>query len=466
MSQILCLDFGTSSLRAALLDITGIQSVLPIGLTVRSALDDASIRSDILLSSDGSKIYLAEEAIKLRSTQQYLLYDASPKLWLKDPDDLSELIFPRSKITREMLLTALVAYALSACINAAKFTKAEFNKLDIRMSHPIWEESVAAKINGLHENILRTAIKLAPEIKNGVISTDIFAIKYFELVNTIQTKISKKIEVLEPIAAALTLFPNQDNVPRICTVIDIGAGTTDIGIFKVLYPDESSDKKRSLIPIGKSVSLFSAGNAVDEILLDHIISESAKKIKGDQTKELNRFIRQIKERFFSDSINIINEDQTKELKTRIRQAKESLFSDGVITELGVNLLLKDFIKNPKLNNMYHQIKAAIQNCLSDPDNYDTLEPFFRIRNINQLDIVMGGGGGSLSFITTPLKSEQFKFGDKSLAVNILEPNTDLGTPLFNASMERLAVALGGSSFEYANLITVHTEPKFFMRSSL
>ena len=66
MSQILCLDFGTSSLRAALFDNKGYQSVLPIGLSVRSALDDASIRSDILLSSDGSKIYLAEEAIKSR----------------------------------------------------------------------------------------------------------------------------------------------------------------------------------------------------------------------------------------------------------------------------------------------------------------------------------------------------------------------------------------------------------------
>jgi len=79
---------------------------------------------------------------------------------------------------------------------------------------------------------------------------------------------------------------------------------------------------------------------------------------------------------------------------------------------------------------------------------------------------MGGGGGSLSFITTPLKSEQFRFGDNSLTVNILEPNTELGISLFNASMERLAVALGGSSFEYANLITLHTEPKFFMRGSL
>ncbi len=463
MSQILCLDFGTSSLRAALLDHKGIQSVLPIGLSVRSALDDASIRSDVLLSSDGSKIYLAEEAIKSRGTQQYILYDASPKLWLKNPEDLSELIYPGSKLTREMLLTALVSYALSACINAAKFSHEAFKKLDIRMSHPIWDKSVATKVNSLYENILSTAIKLAPEIKNGVISSEIFASKYLEFADKKQKYNATRIEVLEPIAAALTLFPSQDNIPRICTVIDIGAGTTDIGIFKVLYPDESSDKKRSLIPIGKAVSLFSAGNAVDEILLDHIISESTKE---NQTKELKTRIRQIKERLFPDSTKKPKEDQIKELKTRIRQIKERLFSVGMVTELGVNLMLTDFIKNPKLKNMYEQIKATIQNCLSDPDNYDTLEPFFRIRNINQLDIVMGGGGGSLTFITTPLRSEQFKFGNNFLSVNILEANTELGIPLFNASMERLAVALGGSNFEYANLITLHTEPKFFMRSSL
>jgi hypothetical protein len=463
MSQILCLDFGTSSLRAALLDHKGIQSVLPIGLSVRSALDDASIRSDVLLSTDGSKIYLAEDAIKLRGTQQYLLYDASPKLWLKNPENLSKLIFPGSKITREMLLTALVSYALSACINSAKFSQEEFKKLDIRMSHPIWDKSVAAKVNSLYKNILSTAIKLAPEIKNGVISSEIFASKYLELDDKKQKNNAIQIEVLEPIAAALTLFPSQDNIPRICTVIDIGAGTTDIGIFKVLYPDESSDKKRSLIPIGKAVSLFSAGNAIDEILLDHIISESTKE---NQTKELKTRIRQIKERLFPDSTKKPKEDQIKELKTRIRQIKERLFSVGMVTELGVNLMLTDFIKNPKLKNMYAQIKATIQNCLSEPDNYDTLEPFFRIRNINQLDIVMGGGGGSLTFITTPLKSEQFKFGNNFLSVNILEANTELGIPLFNASMERLAVALGGSNDEYESLITMHTEPKYFMRGSL
>ncbi len=439
MSQILCLDFGTSSLRAALLDHKGIQAILPIGLSVRSALDDASIRSDVLLSSDGSKIYLAEEAIKSRGTQQYLLYDASPKLWLKNPGNLSKLIFPGSKITRAMLLTALIAYALSACINAGKISNAEFNKIDIRMSHPIWDESVAAEVNTVHESILSTAIKLTPEIKNGIISTEIFVSKYLEIVKLKQSEKSKPIEVLEPIAAALTLFPYQDNIPRICTVIDIGAGTTDIGIFKVLYPDESSDKKRSLIPIGKAISLFTAGNAVDRILLDHLISESSTQIKDDQIKEV---------------------------ETRIRQIKERLFSDGVIRELDVNLKLKDFITNPKLQNIYQRIRTAIQNCLSDPENLKTLEPFYRNRSIKHLDIVLGGGGGSLSFITIPLKSEQFNFSNNFIAVNILKPNTDLGIPLFSASIERLAVALGGSSYEYENLKTKHTEPIYFMRSSM
>lgn len=439
MSQILCLDFGTSSLRAALLDHKGIQSVLPIGLSVRSALDDASIRSDVLLSTDGSKIYLAEEAIKLRGTQQYLLYDASPKLWLKNPENLSKLIFPGSKITREMLLTALVSYALSACINSTKFSQEEFKKLDIRMSHPIWDKSVATKVNILYENILNTAIKLAPEIKNGVILTEIFISKYLELINTKQTKISKKIEVIEPIASALTLFPNQDNVSRICTVIDIGAGTTDIGVFKVLYPDETSNKKRSLIPIGKAISLFTAGNAVDRILLDHIISQVSKKIEDNQIKEV---------------------------ELRIRQIKERLFSDGVIRELDVSLKLKDFIANPKLKNIYGRIRTAIQNCLIDPDNYKTLEPFYRNRDIKQLDVVMGGGGGSLSFITAPLKSEHFNLGENLLYVNILKPNTELSIPLFNASIERLAVALGGSNNEYENLKIKHTEPIYFMRGSM
>jgi molecular chaperone HscA len=439
MSQTLCLDFGTSSLRAALLNHKGVQLVLPIGLSVHSALDDASIRSDILISSDGSKIYLAEAAIKLRSTQQYLLYDSSPKLWFNNPDNLSELIVQGSKITREMLLTALVAFALFACKTAAKFNNDKFSKLDIRMSHPIWEESVASKINHLHESILRTAIKLAPEMNDGVILTEVFVSKYLEVVNFKNNKIDKKIEVLEPIAAALTLFPNQNNISRICTVIDIGAGTTDIGIFNVIYPDDSSDIKRKLIPIGKTISLFVAGNTIDRILLDYIVAKASIKIKDDQIKEV---------------------------ETRIRQIKERLFTDGAIRELEMNFKLKDFIINPKLKNIYENIKTAIQDSLSDLQNYKELEPFYKNRNIHQIDIVMGGGGGSLSFITEPLKCENFNFGEHYLSTNMLKPNTELGIPLFNASPERLAVALGGSNPEYDSLITNFVNPIYFMRGPM
>lgn len=79
---------------------------------------------------------------------------------------------------------------------------------------------------------------------------------------------------------------------------------------------------------------------------------------------------------------------------------------------------------------------------------------------------MGGGGGSLSFITEPLKKEKFNFGDNVLTVKILQPDTKLGINLYRASIERLAVALGGSNNEYENLKTKHTEPEHFFRGPM
>jgi hypothetical protein len=437
MSQILCLDFGTSSLRAAFLDHKGVHSVLPIGRSVKSKLDDASIRSDILLSADGNEIYLSEDAIKARSSIKYLLYDASPKLWFKNPDFFSEQIFQESRLTREMLITALVAYALSACIDAAEISSAEVNEVEIRMSHPIWEESVANRINILYENVLRTAISLASEVKKGVISTKTFLSMYQNATSSNCTEKSKRIKVLEPIAAALTLFPDEDNIPRICTVIDIGAGTTDIGIFKVLYPDGSmSDKKKTLIPIGKPISLFTAGNTIDSILLDYIISKASTEIKPIQIIEVERGIRQI---------------------------KELLFSDGLVEALNIDIRLKDFIASPKLKKIYDEIRTVIQSTLDDPTNLSILEPFFRNRSIKELNIVMSGGGGELSFITSSLKAEKFILGSYILPVNIF---TNTHPKKYNASIERLAVTLGGSNYEYENLVTEYKKPIYYMRGSM
>ena len=421
-----------------MLGTKGNHDALAIGAAVQSELDNASIRSDILINQSGKAIFLGEHAIKERSKNDYMLYEPSPKMWLKTPDNLAEPISTSTELTREMLLILIIGHALAACMNAGKLSLAVFNKVDIRVSHPIWPAPIAKTINEHFVSIVARAIQLAPLIKSGVVVTQTLIVKLRSPSPSLPKPVLSYDDVQEPIAAALTLIPDVDNTPRICAVIDIGAGTTDIGIFQTIYPDASSDKFRSLIPIGDAVSLFTAGNAIDQALL-HLISSKGKINKPSDIEEI---------------------------KNRIRQLKESIFADGVIRELGVNVHLKELMKTPDIIAISVSIRNALQELLSKPNNYNTLSKFHQNRHIDYLDIVMGGGGSSLQFVVDALTAKPFKFGDTKISIKIIRPQTSVTTSTFGASIERLAVALGGSNFEYERLKTKYSEPVYYMRSKM
>src|ERR1035437_1818913 len=119
MSGVLCIDFGTSSIRAVRRMPNGKVKPLDIGRVAGSRLDDASIRSEIHIDEHGRYVRFGERAITARlASPNFLLYEPSPKLWLKDPRSLEERAVPELALTRENLLAGLFANALHACISA------------------------------------------------------------------------------------------------------------------------------------------------------------------------------------------------------------------------------------------------------------------------------------------------------------------------------------------------------------
>jgi hypothetical protein len=71
------------------------------------------------------------------------------------------------------------------------------------------------------------------------------------------------VDVVEPVAAAVELLPSEENLVRICAVVDVGAGTTDIGLFQSVEPDIASSVRSKLYPMGQASSVFQAGNDID-----------------------------------------------------------------------------------------------------------------------------------------------------------------------------------------------------------
>ena len=108
MSGALCIDFGTSSIRAVRRLPGGKLKPLDIGRVTRSKLDDASIRCEIHIDEQRRYVRYGDRAVVARKdTGIPTLYEASPKLWLREPERLADPVAEGLDLCREDLLAGL-----------------------------------------------------------------------------------------------------------------------------------------------------------------------------------------------------------------------------------------------------------------------------------------------------------------------------------------------------------------------
>ena len=418
MSAALCIDFGTSSIRAVYRDAENNRYVLPIGLvTGAKSIDEASIRSEIHIDAQGKGLKYGEHAVVAKgklAPSSY--YESSPKLWLLEPDKLDQPAFTGLMVTRRELLTGLLAYGIFGAREALRHIGIAHPKEleDIRIAHPVWREDLARRANQELLQIGYAASKLAKKGDWGNVPLSTLR-SYFDQPYSGSLRLSS--DVIEPVAAALELLSRAVNIRQICAVVDVGAGTTDIGLFYSVVTEGHADR---LIPLSATRSVFKAGNEIDKVLY-HILAK-----KSDSTDKLRLY----------------------DVRTRIRQIKEFLFTNGFIQELGVRISLNELEKHSDIIKIKNEIRACFEEAvLSDAK---------RILGFNrdpQIQIVMAGGGGNVSFIRSAL-SKLVQVGDKSITVSISSSEgTDHLT--YGASHERLAVALGGANVSYDTLRHEH-----------
>jgi len=434
MSGVLCIDFGTSSIRAVRRMPSGKLKPLDIGRVVRSRLDDASIRSEIHIDEQGRYVRFGERAITARlESPTSLLYEQSPKLWLREPQSLGRQAVPGLALTRENLLAGLLANALHACIKVMDVGDATLRQIEVRIAHPVWPSDIADAANA--------AIgRICAQTQRMVFDRDWATVTVSQLeahTRNPGTPVQSSVDVVEPVAAAVELLPSAENVRRVCAVVDVGAGTTDIGLFQAVAPDSASAVRGKLYPLGEPISVFKAGNVVDEIVLD-VLQSRAKR---------------------SDAAAV------QDVKARIRQIKETLFQDGYIQELGVNLRLEDVQSHPEAKVMARDIRTAFEAAVQRSSK--TIVGFMDARThyIRELELVMAGGGASIDFIRKAVE-KPFLLDGKHLPVVITEAEPDGELNLFGAARERMAVALGGARGEYDSLIHQMTPANRISRGRL
>jgi actin-like ATPase involved in cell morphogenesis len=236
------------------------------------------------------------------------------------------------------------------------------------------------------------------------------------------------IDVIEPIAAALELFHNSQNSREFCVVIDVGAGTTDMASFISLTPDVHRIK-RKLIRISEPISIYKAGDLIDNEVINLIKNKSKS----------------------NDKVSL------KRLSIRRRQIKETLFKNSKIFESNVEISLDELNDLIEIKNMCSDVKRSFETLIEQ--SASQIIPFITASNhrVEEVKVIFAGGGSKIKFLQNAI-GKNITIAGKRLPISIITSKT----PSRNlpASYERLAVALGGTTPEINWPITALKEPPF------
>ena len=238
-------------------------------------------------------------------------------------------------------------------------------------------------------------------------------IPYFLKLKVTYRRHPSSVDVIEPIAAALELFNNSQNSREFCVIIDVGAGTTDMASFISLTPDVHR-VKRKLIRVSEPISIYKAGDLIDNELIN-LIKNKCKYI---------------------DKVSL------KILSIRRRQIKELLFKDSRIFEVNVEVKLGELNESEEIKKMCFDIKQGFE-ALIEQSSAQIL-PFITASNhrVDQVKVIFSGGGSKIKFLRDAIGKSVLIAG-KRLPISII----DSASPYHNlpASYNRLAVALGGTT---------------------
>lgn len=414
----LCIDFGTSSIRAAIRKQKDSVSH-PLAIAPRSQIDNASIPSAIFIPIAGDKIFFGDKALEAGlSAQPRLLFESSPKSWLS-PTNISQVHqseVSSAPFSRFQLIAGLLALAVKDSIVAGKnIFKLKTSALSYRISHPVWSTSDRQKIADVYDQLSHIAFSATGSAIMQEMSTDQFNL-WYKKASQASKKPSFDVEVEEPVAAALELLQDPPPNNRSATlVVDVGAGTIDLGLFVSVLPDEYSKVTRKLIPMTPARSLFGAGDEIDDALIKLV----AERLGPNSGIDLAA------------------------LKNDIRRSKETLFETGNLVFRKVQISREELVRTDKLQKMASGLKTAIMEMLEDAGSRFTAQRYSSSDGISHLDVVFAGGGANLQFLRK-IVGRIVTMGDAKLTSSQTEVTTPRGFEV-DASRARMAVALGGTT---------------------
>lgn len=389
---VLCLDFGTARSKAFASTETG--DYLDLELGKAAGNDGYTLPSSVFIADDG-KVYFGVEAVdkslSIKDGNRERLDSIKSWLSLREEGDLDNEILGAAynptpfSLSEGDLIRIYLAYLTDmACVSLADW---EVDEKPVgryvlrRFARPCGKNSKqAAWVDSLMKRLLADAQVLADTFQGrwagGVQVTEIKAA--VEEVRRLQRRPDYLISegVPEPVAVAAGAVAASENRIDAFMVVDVGAGTTDFGLFFAMRNKSANEPK--VFQVGASIKgLNQAGDKVDLLL--------------------QAFIRS-KESFESSSV--LGKMVEADLRRRVRVWKEILFTTGkldyVLADSTIGTITKDeFLQTPGMQQFSRRLEEGFREALDAVD-----ESYLRYLAIDpvRLQVILTGGGSKLPML--------------------------------------------------------------------
>jgi hypothetical protein len=434
-----CLDFGTAMSKA--FAIQGYSTPIELALGKRAGSSGYPVESSLFISDDGI-LHFGPQAVELGTAAAALgraRFD-SPKarLSMGEQVDIHRAAIGKEfnptdiPMTEGEMITLYLGYLTDLATSELE-AQGYSRYCSRRFARPCWPEDR----NRWAEPLLRRMLAQAQVL------ADTFHDQWREGIPLAKVKqaMEKLCELAvlpdyllgdgipEPVAAAASLMLTDEAQREMFLVIDVGAGTTDFGLFLLQHNPAKDICLVRIIP-GTIMYLPQAGNRVDDLLKFFVLELEGIDV-GSPEGEHNRTF----------------------LQSTIRLHKEALFRDGIVEVPLANssrvVVERDtFLASSRLKAFGQLLQdnvAAVLNTVGDG--------FLDLMHDSHLNVVITGGGADLPMVQSLARDVIEVRGRRVMRRPTLHVPVWITEqyPQFASQYSQLAVAIGGANPELPSI---------------
>ncbi len=429
----LCIDFGTAFSKICLVGNHD-REIKPLNIGQYARYDNPLLVPSSVLVHEG-RLYFGSEALQRSQTHRitHRRIDALKQFLSKDeitdidqhPIDEAYQDAP-SSLTKGAVLRLYCGYLTALGEAAARDLNYEPASLSRRFARPAWDatRSKAAEtfMHRMLEDCRIIADHLQGEWRKGVPIARAQALLDAIAERSEDTYSNGLIleSVLEATAAANAVTGGFEDFQgrRLMAVVDVGAGTTDFGLFAVFQSPKDKEKQRISELAKGSLVLRQAGDTLDDVLASMLIG----KLHTAPGSDIERRARM-------------------KIQNSRRSLKEQLFAEGEAVhrtddDEEIRVALDEFLAEPVVIQFTGELKKKFKACLGavTKTNVESCG--------NRIHVVLTGGGAGLPMVRSLLEPGHGVHICKELKVDEDELRAiDAALP---GRFAQLAVAIGGA----------------------